>query len=264
MAVFGSYSKYYNLLYKDKDYAGEVAYLSDLVKRLSDGGPEMRSLMELGCGTGNHAFLFAKEGVAVCGVDMSADMIAEAKTRLSRESALLATPEFHEGDIRSVRVNDAKGAARKFDVVFSLFHVISYQTTNDDLIAAFETARAHLKPGGLFIFDVWYGPAVLTDPPAVRVKRLADDSTEVTRLAEPVLRAERNLVDVNYEVQIRAKGANEVETIRETHHMRYLFGPELEFLLKAAGFAEIVHSEEWMTRAAAGTNTWGVVFAAKA
>ena len=66
---------------------------------------------------------------------------------------------FTTGDIRDIRLN------QRFDVVIALFHVISYQTTNDDVTAAFQTARQHLNPGGIFIFDVWYGPAVLTERP---------------------------------------------------------------------------------------------------
>ena len=38
---------------------------------------------------------------------------------------------------------------------------MSYQTSNDDLNATFASARANLKQGGVFIFDCWYGPALL-------------------------------------------------------------------------------------------------------
>ena len=65
-----------------------------------------------------------------------------------------------EGDIREIRLN------KRFDTVIALFHVISYQTTNEDVTAAFETARQHLNSGGIFIFDISYGPAVLTERPA--------------------------------------------------------------------------------------------------
>lgn len=255
MAVFGPYSKYYNLLYRDKDYTGEVKYLQGLLNRFAKG--DVRRLMELGCGTGNHAFLFGRDGVSVYGIDQSDAMIAEATTRLAESKDLKAKPEFHAGDIRDFRANQT------FDAVCSLFHVISYQNSNEDLLAAFQTARAHLEPGGLFIFDVWYGPAVLSDPPVVRVKRLSDESTEVVRLAEPVVHAERNTVDVNYEVIVRDRATDKVETVKETHHMRYLFTPEVDLFLKQAGFQEIVHSEEWITGQSPSFDTWGVVFVAR-
>ena len=46
-----------------------------------------------------------------------------------------------------------------------MFAVIGYQTSNDELFAALQTVRRHLKPKGLFICDFWYGPAVLKQRP---------------------------------------------------------------------------------------------------
>ena len=151
---------------------------------------------------------------------------------------------------------------KKFDVAISLFHVMSYQTTNEDFLSALKTAKAHLVPGGVFIFDFWYGPAVLTDRPAVRVKKLEDDQIQVIRLAEPVMHANKNLVDVNYTVWIKDKSSLQTEEIRETHHMRYWFLPEIEHLIKEAGFGMLNHGE-WMTGKQPGFDTWGVYIVAR-
>src|SRR6202021_2412457 len=86
---------------------------------------------------------------------------------------------FSSGDIRNYR------AGKRFDVVAALFHVMSYQTSNEDLLAAMVTAKEHLTPEGIFIFDYWYAPAVLTQQPSIRVKRMESDRLEVTRIAEP-------------------------------------------------------------------------------
>jgi len=147
-------------------------------------------------------------------------------------------------------------------VVISLFHVISYQTTNEDVLAAFKTAREHLNPGGVFIFDVWYGPAVLTDRPAIRIKRMADDEIEVTRLAEPVMHPNKNRVDVNYHVFVRDLKSGMVRELRETHMMRYFFHPEIELFAEQNGFQNM-HVEEWLTGKAPGEDTCGVCFVMK-
>lgn len=255
MTVFGPYSRCYNLLYRDKDYAGEAEYVHDLIRKHC---PEARTVLDLGCGTGRHDLLLAGKGYAVTGVDRSSEMLnvargqAEANGR-SHTSTRLA---FRQGDIRSVRLNQT------FDAVISLFHVISYQTGNDDLRAAFATVQAHLTPGGVFIFDCWYGPAVLTDRPAVRIKRLEDEMITLTRLAEPVIYPNENLVDVNYHILIREKTSGEVEELRETHRMRYLFYPEIELLLREAGMV-IVTAAEWLTDRRPGFDTWGVCFVAR-
>ncbi len=247
MTVFGAYSRYYDLFYRDKDYAGEADYVHGLIRRFH---PAAASLLDLGCGTGRHARLLAEKGYRVAGVDRSAEMLAVAG------QAAPAGVTFHHGDLRTVRLGET------FDVVVSLFHVISYQTGNQDLRAAFATVREHLVPGGLFIFDCWYGPAVLTDRPVVRVKRLEDGTTAVTRVVEPVLHPNDNLVDLHYQVLVRDKAAGTVDELSEIHQIRYLFRPELELLLNAAGLS-LVAETEWLSGRPLGWDTWGACFVAR-
>lgn len=98
---------------------------------------------------------------------------------------------------------------------------------------------------------------MLTDRPVVRVKRLEDEAIQVTRIAEPETHANENIVDVNYRVFIRNKATGIVEELKETHRMRYLFKPEIDFLFEQAGF-ESVDIFEWMTGRTPGFDTWGV------
>lgn len=251
MAIFSNYARYYDLMYQDKDYVGEAQFIQRLIQTYA---PATTTILELGCGTGNHAMLLAKEGYQVHGVDLSQEMLGYANERCDRLSPALATRlQFSQGDLRQVRLD------RKFDVVLSLFHVMSYQTNNEDLLAAFETAKAHLVPGGILIFDVWYGPAVLSEPPTVRIKRLEDQSIQVTRIAEPVMEPNKNLVDVNYHIFIKDLISSKIDEVREVHTMRYLFKPELELLLDRLQM-QIVESGEWLTDRQPGLNTWGVYF----
>ena len=254
MNVFGHYARYYDLLYKDKDYQGEADFLSSLVK---EHFPDARSILELGCGTGIHAHLLVEAGFELHGIDNSTDMLEKAQSRLNdMRPELAAQLSFSRGDVRTFAIN------KKFDVILSLFHVLSYQITNEDLLATMETVKKHLKPGGIFIFDCWYGPAVLTDRPVVRVKRLEDEAIAVTRIAEPVIHPNSNVVDVNYHVIIREKDSDKIHELRETHRMRYLFKPELECYLSSKGM-HVEKFVEWVTCKEPGFNTWGVCFIAR-
>jgi SAM-dependent methyltransferase len=253
-SVFADYARYYDLLYRDKDYATEADYVANLIKEYL---PVAESILELGSGTGIHANLLARKGFMVHGIERSPEMLARSKTLAESLGAEQDRLTFSPGDIRSIRLN------RCFDAVIALFHVMSYQTTNEDVTAAFETARQHLKTGGLFIFDVWYGPAVLTDRPAVRIKRIADDQTEVTRLAEPVLYPNENRVDVHYRVFVRTLSSQAVSELEETHAMRYFFKPEIERIGLQAGF-QYLDAEEWLSGRRIGCDTWGVCFMLRA
>ena len=248
MSVFGAYSRYYDLLYKDKDYAGEAAYVRSLIQRHH---AKAESLLDLGCGTGRHALLLAEAGYRVTGVDRSAEMLVAAKA----QTCAGTPPQFLQGDVRSAHLG------QEFDVVVSLFHVMSYQATNEDLRAAFSTAKEHLKPGGVFIFDSWYGPTVLTERPSVRTRRLEDEHTLVTRTAEPKSYPNTNTVDVNYKMHVLDKQTGKEEELRETHTMRYLFLPEVQMLLEATGF-RLLDSHEFSTNRPLGFDTWTSVFVA--
>ena len=116
----------------------------------------------------------------------------------------------------------------------------------------------HLKPGGVFVFDFWYGPAVLRDLPEVRVKRLENENIKVLRIAEPDIDYNKNTVCVNYELQITNKHTGEVKMHKESHPMRYLFLPELKFILTKTGF-EILHAAKWMSEDELSERSWNGV-----
>lgn len=238
--MFDAYSRYYDLLYQDKDYGAEAAYVDALLQRHGITG---RELLEFGCGTGRHGRLLAEHGYRVTGIERSAAMVAQA--------AAVSGFSCREGDIRTLQLG------RAFDAVLSLFHVVSYQVGNADVQAVFARAAEHLGTGGLFVFDVWYSPAVLAQRPVVRVKRMAGAGVEITRLAEPVLHPNENRVDVNYTLFARDTATGAIATFTESHPMRHFSLPELDLLAAAAGF-ERLGAEAFLTGAPPGEDTWGL------
>jgi SAM-dependent methyltransferase len=238
--VFNAYSRYYDLLYRDKDYAGEAAYIQNILSRY---GVSKGALLEFGSGTGKHGRLLAAHGYAVHGIERSAEMVGEAET----------VPGFtcQQGDIASATM------CRHYDAVLALFHVISYQTSNAQLQSVFANAAVHLKPGGLFIFDFWYSPAVYAQKPVARIKRMADGEVEIIRIAEPVIHPNENRVDVNYTIYARDLGTGVAQTLQETHPMRHFTLPEIDILAGVNGF-EVLATEEFLTGDNPGESTWGV------
>lgn len=247
--VFQEYSHYYDLLNTGKEYDKESNFVLALAQREAPTLP-LRQILNLGCGTGCHDLQLARLGYHVTGVDRSETMLAIAN-RTVANSAVLPPPVFIQSDITTLRLK------QQFDLVLSLFHVMSYQTTNEDLLQAMATAAAHLKPGGLFIFDFWYGPAVLHEKPAVRVKRIENETLALTRITEPILHDTANTVEVNFEIDITTKACGSRQTLRETHMMRYLFLPEITDLLARTGFT-FINAEEWLTGQSPGITTWNV------
>ena len=249
MTVFGKYAQYYDLFYRDKNYADEADYVDRLIRKHH---PDSSTLLDLGCGTGQHDLLLARKGYQVTGVDRSEEMLRVARQQSqSTETEDTAPPCFHHGDVRDFRLQTT------FDVVISLFHVVSYQPTNADLRNILNTAAAHLKPGGIFIFDCWYGPGVLQDLPKVGIKEFEDDRVSITRIAIPTVHEHDNLVDIKYHLIVRHKNSKKIEEIKEIHRMRYLFRPELLMLMEDTGFAQIGFSE-FLKETMPGNAPWNV------
>ncbi|MCH8329776.1 MAG: methyltransferase domain-containing protein [Bacteroidetes bacterium] len=230
---FADYAHYYDLLYKDKDYLNECFYIRNLINKHGEG--ESVNILELGCGTGNHAINFSGIGYHVTGVDLSEQMIKEAKKKSEGNSNV----EFFVGDTVEL---DLK---KEFDVVLSLFHVMSYQKNHAALRSSLSAAADHLRQKGLLIFDFWYGPGVLKDPPQDRTKQVEDEDVIVTRKATPNLFINQNLVNVHYELSIENKKTGETSFLEETHRVRYLFLPEIEYFLMDVGL-ELLDILSWM------------------
>lgn len=253
LGVFDLYAAYYDLLYRDKDYAAEATYVARLLREVT---PQPKRLLELGCGTGGHALELARMGLDVNGIDLSAAMVQRAVERRAAVPEVASRVSFARGDVRSHRDGN------RYDAVISLFHVMSYQVSNEDLADAFVTARTHLSPGGAFLFDAWWGPAVLSDRPRNVSKNAADERVEVQRRTRPVMCFDQNVVDVHFDVDIRARDGR-TEHVEELHRMRYLFGPEVRLMLADAGF-ELQRAEAWMSGASLDDRTWYACFLARA
>lgn len=252
--VFEVYGHYYDLLYGDKDYAAETDYVVGCIREQL---PNAKTILELGCGTGAHAEQLARQGFTVHGFDMSDSMLTRAQARkASLPEELQERLCFEHGDARDVRTGN------RYDVVISLFHVVSYQTSDADLEKLMTTAARHLPSKGLFLFDFWYGPAVIAQVPDMRVKRLEDAAIKVTRIAEPEVFGEDCVVDVNYDIFVEQKDSGAIKQIQEKHRMRYIFPSELASLLDIDTWSNFKLSE-WLSADAPTDDSWSAFVAAR-
>lgn len=251
MKVFNHYAEYYDLLYSEKNYKAEVDYVDDLIQKYNLGA---KTLLDLGCGTGTHGFHFARKKYDVTGIDLSHKMVAIAQRK--RETEKIDNISFFQDNITSLKLD------KRFDVVISLFHVMNYLTSNSDMKAGFSAAAEHIIKGGIFIFDCWYGPAVLTDLPKPGKRELENKTIKVARNVKPEMQPNSNVVDVNYEIVVEEKQTGEVAKIKEVHSVRYFFKPEIELIFEQVGL-EILVCEEWLTSKKTGFDTFGVCFVAR-
>jgi len=139
----------FELVTPREDYAEEAAHWRSLLREKL--GPGRHKILELGVGAG-HNLSYLTDDFEATAADASEEMLALCKK-------VNPGVELHAGDMRHIRLN------KKFDAVL-IHDAIVYMRSEKDLSAAFATAAAHLKPGGVFITgpdyyrDTFAGPRV--------------------------------------------------------------------------------------------------------
>jgi SAM-dependent methyltransferase len=148
---------------------------------------------------------------------------------LARQKSKGENPELVQSNLTEISLG------RQFDSAISMFAVLSCITENRDLLTIFQKIHTHLRPGGLFFFDAWFGPAVLTERPADRYKIIENGNERIIRFAHPQMDVLSHTVIVNYKV-MHLLGNTVVEELDESHPMRFFFPREVELFLQTCGF----------------------------
>lgn len=250
--IFQSYGKYYDIIYADKDYKKECDFLEKIFKNYSKFTP--KTILDGGCGTGSHAILLAERGYEVTGIDLSEEMINIAKEKASKRGINI---NFNVMDLRELHLN------KKFDACILMFAVIDYLTNNKDLLRALANIRKVLKNGSLFIFDFWYGPAVLTILPSIRVKKVKKGNLKVIRFAEPHLNTFHHICEVNYYFIVIKENLVIYEG-EEKHIVRFYFPEEIKHYLEESNFQLIRFCPFLELDAQPSEKTWNVTAIAQA
>lgn len=221
-----TYSNAYDLLYKNKDYEAECDFLEAIFDKYDI---KVKTILDLGCGTGGHLIPLAKRGYEVTGVDCSPYMLKHAREKMKQGDI---KGELIEGDICSIDLG------RQFDVVIAMFAVMSYQITNERISSACRIACKHLNGSGAFIFDGWYGPGVFAKRPTQTVKNVKADSREIIRFTDPSIDIFSHMVEIHFKLWVIERDRI-ISRENESHFMRYFFPQEMAYFLQVAGFDRV-------------------------
>lgn len=146
----------------DEDSAGMFAPevlgpTVDLLAGLAGGGPAL----EFAVGTGRVALPLAARGLEVAGVDESEAMLSRLRAKPGAGAVRTAV-----GDFAGFRMDG------EFRLVYLVFNTIMNVTTQEEQVATFGNAAAHLVPGGHFVVEVGV-PALQRLPPGETVRAFA-------------------------------------------------------------------------------------------
>jgi SAM-dependent methyltransferase len=119
----------------------DPAVVTPVVQLLADLAGQGGAL-ELGIGTGRIALPLAALGVPVAGIDNSQAMVARLRAKPGGEDIEVAI-----GDFARTRVGG------ELSLVYLVFNTIFNLVTQDEQIACFQNAAAHLRSGGRFVIE---------------------------------------------------------------------------------------------------------------
>lgn len=222
--IYSKYGKYYDLIYGIKNYDGECESLISYFKKFSKD--KIKSILDVGCGTGEHSIRFAERGYNVVGIDLSDVMIKQAKRKIKGRSLPV---QFFTQDMRNFSLK------KKFDAVLCLFGTFGYCTRDNEITEALRKIRDHLKPQGLFIFDFWPVHAYIGRKHWQSVREVKKGRIYIIRITDCTFELETNVVNLKIKCNV-IRNKRLIESFQEEHRVRTFTPPEIVHALKENGF----------------------------
>lgn len=222
-------------------YAADAAYYDaihgehreDIGLWLSFAGRTDRPVLEVGCGTGRVAVELAKAGHTVVGLDPSREMLARARTRAGEFGLDI---EWFEGSLPQVPLPPGR-----FGFVLIPADVFLYCGSGEEQLAWLRALASAMHFNARLAIDL-PGPALWLDA-ATNGQQLLTFSGEAGgrafdawQVKEDDLAAQVRWLRVTYE---EVDDAGAVRRQASEHLLRYVYRFEMEYLLAAAGLAQL-------------------------
>mgnify|MGYP001767832950 CR=1 FL=1 len=222
MKLYSDLAEYYfSIEKKHRNINEDIAFVRSLFPS-SDG----LSVLDIGCGSGEHLGILKGLGMRCTGLDSSPEMLAVARKRFPEGVA------FIQADMKDFDFYE------EFDLVMCLFGSLNYMIEDEDVERALWNAWRAMKPGGVGIFEVWH------DLPIVRIKKKDPGLVSQTRYNEVTIDRMRgfsllplpgrSLVEVSYVYDITGESGS--KTVRDRHIMRPFSRQEMMKFLGDGGF----------------------------
>jgi SAM-dependent methyltransferase len=185
----------------------------DLLANLAGDGPAL----ELAIGTGRVALALSARGVAVQGIDLSESMLEQLRAKPGADAVPVTV-----GDMTTTAVEPSGGFTLVYVVANSLMNV----TTQDEQLAVFANAAAHLVPGGFFVVELIVPQLREVPEGAVgRVFTLDDDHVGIETFDDLV----GQIAWSHHWMQVDGR------LVRHSAPYRYVWPSELDLMARLAG-----------------------------
>jgi SAM-dependent methyltransferase len=196
---------------------------------------DAESVLELGCGFGRLLGPLAEAGKSVTGIDSGAAMLKLAEKNFSvLPSEAVSRIRLLQADMTDFHTGG------KYDRVLIPFNGLYCLSSDREVEACFESARAHLNPGGRLLFDVYrVDPADEPDPDEEQddtlefLTTIFDGDREIDVREKDIWNPARSTIEVTY--LFTCRGSHPARQLRQTLIHRYMAPETIIRLLNRAG-----------------------------
>ena len=219
--TYGFLAPSYDALTRDVDYAGVCDYLERQFQRARC---EVKTVLDLACGTGSLTWLLAQRGYDMTGVDVSEDMLAQAR---DKDYQVPIQPLFLHQSMDKLDLNDT------VDACVCCLDSVNYVTRPAQLRRAFWRVHTFLTPGGVFLFDARTPEALA----AMDGQVFLDEDEDTYCVWQGAFSPKRRVCTYYMDIFRRA-GESWLRGQEEHEEYAYTLD-ELTDMLKTAGFVDI-------------------------
>jgi SAM-dependent methyltransferase len=213
--MFSESAEFYDLIYSTfKDYRAEATTLASLLHDLHPGG---RTVLDVACGTGEHARWLAAHGFTVDGIDLDPRFVEVAQQKHT-------AGRFFQADMADFTL------PQRYDAILCLFSSIGYLKTLDRIEQALLCFRQHLADGGVILVEPWFQPDVLTDGRVVQNTGEAH-GVRVTRTSRVEIEGRLSRLLFDYEIT----EGDRTRRAHEVHELGLFTSSEMKETFRRAG-----------------------------
>lgn len=222
MKLYQDLAEYYFTIEKcHRDIYDDISLITEL-----SSGKVNPTLLDLGCGTGEHLNELSKKGFICTGIDNSKNMLTFAKLRFPNAANYLLS------DITSFDFFE------DFDVIISLFGSFDYMIHDEDVDRVLWNTWRALKNNGFGLFEIWNAIPVreIKEKPLTIVSSVKYKNLTIERQRGFILTPDTNktIAEVNYLYTI--SDGTTTQQVKDKHIMRAFFKEEIEEFLQNNGF----------------------------
>lgn len=245
ISYIGRHAELYDIMYGSKPYSYEAELIHNYFRSYNTNGT---SIIELACGTGNHAFEFEQLGFNITAFDNSKDMIAQAQTKAKKRDSHI---DFRIDSM----VDFSTFGDEKYDFGLCLFDSLGYVLSNENIENTLKNVFNVLSNKGIFCCEVWHSAAMLSGYSETRKREWQLEESTLLRISETELDVASSTATINFTI-LELMSDNTFAKLEEQQKNRFFSVQEIEYFLKKAGFDKITIFDGYTNNTMITDKTW--------